>query len=180
MRRARLPVAGGILAIAAIAAVATVIAVTSSGSAWASRHVAPTSALSLRQTQLGTTLADAQGRTLYLFEGDKPNRSTLSSAGQAVWPPFTSATRPQSLTGVMAGSVGTIRGPGGEFQITYHGHPLYYFVGDRGPGQTHGQGLNEFGALWYVLNADGRAVTPASRAAAPTPPSRTTAPSPGY
>ena len=41
--------------------------------------------------------------------------------------------------------------PGGGSQVTYNGHALYYYVGDHGPGQTTGQGLNQFGALWYVL-----------------------------
>jgi predicted lipoprotein with Yx(FWY)xxD motif len=177
MRRARLPLAGVILA---IAAVAVIIAVTSGGSARANRSAAANSAISLRQTQLGGTLADAQGRTLYLFEGDKPNRSTLSSAGQAVWPPFTSATRPQALNGVMAGSVGAIKDPDGAFQITYNGHPLYYYVGDRGAGQTHGQGLNQFGALWYVLNTNGRAVMSAAQTTTPATPSSTGAASYGY
>jgi predicted lipoprotein with Yx(FWY)xxD motif len=177
MRRTGLPLAGAILAVAAVAAV---IAVTSGGSARANRSTAANSAISLRRTQLGGTLADAQGRTLYLFQGDKPNRSTLSSAGQAVWPPFTSATRPQALNGVMAGSVSTIKGPGGAFQITYNGHPLYYYVGDRGPGQTHGQGLNQFGALWYVLNANGRAVMSPGGTTSPATPSSTGAASYGY
>ena len=177
MRRARLPLAGVILVIAAVAAV---IVATSSGSARANRAVAANSAVALRQTPLGGTLVDANGRTLYLFQGDKPNRSTLSAAGQAVWPPFTSATRPQARNGVVTGSVGVITHPGGGFQIAYNGHPLYYYVGDRGPGQTRGQALNQFGALWYVVGANGHAITSTARATSHATPSNTAAPSYGY
>ena len=52
-------------------------------------------------------------------------------------------------------------------QIAYNGHPLYYYVGDHGPGQTTGQGLNQFGALWYVLSPAGTAITTKAPATAP-------------
>jgi predicted lipoprotein with Yx(FWY)xxD motif len=39
--------------------------------------------------------------------------------------------------------------------VTYHGHPLYYYAGDSQPGDTTGQGLNQFGAKWYVLASSG-------------------------
>ncbi|MGH2886727.1 MAG: hypothetical protein ACRDPA_29225, partial [Solirubrobacteraceae bacterium] len=52
--------------------------------------------------------------------------------------------------------IGTIPGSG---QVTYDGHPVYYYVGDQTAGQTTGQGLNQFGARWYALSAPGRAIT---------------------
>jgi predicted lipoprotein with Yx(FWY)xxD motif len=65
--------------------------------------------------------------------------------------------------------LGVVAGTTGVRQVTYNGHPLYYFVGDRNPGQTAGQGLNEFGARWYVLSASGAAVTSAPRTSASNP-----------
>jgi predicted lipoprotein with Yx(FWY)xxD motif len=118
--------------------------------------------VSVAQTPLGPTLIGANGRTLYLFEGDKPNKSTLSAAGFAIWPAFTSAGKPQAGSGVTASEIGTIAGSG---QVTYNGHPLYYYVGDQKPGQTTGQGLNQFGALWYVLSPQGNAVVSAPKSA---------------
>jgi predicted lipoprotein with Yx(FWY)xxD motif len=152
-----------------VAAVVAVVVATSGASTNTTAHsVAGGSAVSVRQTSLGPTLVDANGRTLYLFEGDKPNVSTLSAAGQAIWPPFTSSTTPRALGGAIAGRIGTIRHAGGPAQVTYNGHPLYYYVADNGPGQTRGQGLNQFGALWYVLAANGNAVTSAPSSPAPT------------
>lgn len=69
----------------------------------------------------------------------------------------------------MAGDIGTVRGATGAAQVTYNGHPLYYFVGDHSSGQTTGQGLNQFGALWYVLSPRGAEITSAPRASAPSP-----------
>ena len=145
-----------------IAAVVAIVIVTTSGSAKATQPTpAGGSAISIEQTSLGNTLVDANGRTLYLFEADRPNVSTLSDAGQAIWPPFTASTKPEATGGAVAARVGTIAGPRGSDQVTYNGHPLYYYIGDHNPGQMQGQGLKEFGALWYVLSPAGAAITSA-------------------
>jgi predicted lipoprotein with Yx(FWY)xxD motif len=165
MTRTRLPFAAGIVVIAAL--VAVIIAVSGGGTSKATPAVAPDSAISLKQTSLGKTLVDANGRTLYLFQADKRNVSNLSQAGQAVWPPFTAATKPRALNGALASQISTIKAVNGTAQIAYNGHPLYYYVGDHKPGQTLGQGLNQFGARWYVLAPSGAAITTAPSSPAP-------------
>lgn len=169
MSRTRLPVAGGILLIAAVVAV-VIIAVSGGSTSKAQAVVAPASAISVSQTPLGKTLVDANGRTLYLFEGDRPGVSTLSAAGQAVWPPFTAAAKPRALNGATASEISIIKDANGSNQVAYAGHPLYYYVGDHKSGQTLGQNLNEFGARWYVLTPTGAAITsaPSSSSAAPS------------
>jgi predicted lipoprotein with Yx(FWY)xxD motif len=159
-----------VAAVAVVVAAAVAVIVATSGASTAKPHpiVDAASAISVKQTSLGPTLVDANGRTLYLFEGDRPNVSTLSAAGQAIWPPFTASTAPRALSGAVAGRIGTVAQPGGGAQVIYNGHPLYYYVGDHSPGQTSGQGLNQFGALWYVLGPAGNAVTSASTSPAPT------------
>jgi hypothetical protein len=59
----------------------------------------------------------------------------------------------------MAASIGVTTRSDAQQQLTYSGHPLYYFVGDHTAGQTTGQALDQFGARWYVLDATGAAVT---------------------
>jgi predicted lipoprotein with Yx(FWY)xxD motif len=167
MNRIRLSLA----ALVALAAVVVVVIASSGGSTKAGAAVAPGAAVSASQTSLGKTLVDANGRALYLFQGDKPNVSTLSAAGRAVWPPFTSVTTPHALGGTSAAQISTIKGPNGSSQIAYNGHPLYYYVGDHNPGQTAGQALKEFGALWYVLAPSGAAITSAPSSSTPTAPS---------
>src|ERR1700761_4960229 len=124
-----------------------------------SHLVASGSAIGVRSTSFGKILVDANGRTLYLFEGDRPNVSTLSSAGLAVWPRFVASGTVKAGPGAQAAEIGTVTGPSGTRQVSYNGHPLYYYVGDAGPGSTRGQGLNEFGARWYVRNPAGNATT---------------------
>jgi predicted lipoprotein with Yx(FWY)xxD motif len=164
----------GILAVV-IAAIVVIIVATSGGAAKTARPAAaPASTISVKQTSLGKTLVDAHGRVLYLFEADKHDQSTLSAAGQAIWPPLTSATKPAAGGGAIVSRITLIKGAGGSSQVAYNGHPLYYYVGDHGPGQTHGQGLDQFGALWYVLSPSGTAITSAPTTPAPAPSSSST------
>jgi predicted lipoprotein with Yx(FWY)xxD motif len=135
--------------------------------------VASNAELTVKHAALGNTLVDASGRTLYLFQADKPNVSVLSRSGLSVWPAFAANRKPRAAGGVNAARIGTIAAPGGTRQVTYDGHPLYYYVGDRAPGAVNGQDLNQFGARWYVVSSNGRAVTtapamPTSSAATPS------------
>jgi predicted lipoprotein with Yx(FWY)xxD motif len=156
-----------------LAAIAVAVFAVGGGKAQASHpHAAGGSAIAIRSTSLGQTLVDANGRTLYLFKGDRPNVSTLSAAGTAVWPRFVSAGHVKAEGGARAALIGTTSSPSGVRQVTYAGHPLYYYVGDSSPGSTRGQGLNQFGALWYVLGSSGNAIThaPSTSTAAPAAP----------
>jgi hypothetical protein len=85
--------------------------------------------------------------------------SRLSSAGLSVWPRFVATGPVTAGNGVQMAKLGTTTSPSGVRQITYNGHPLYYYVGDSKAGNTRGQALNQFGALWYVLRPTGNAVT---------------------
>jgi predicted lipoprotein with Yx(FWY)xxD motif len=110
----------------------------------------------LRGSELGQTLVDGQGRTLYLFEADKAGKSNCDGACTSAWPPYVGNGVPQAGTGVTGALLGTsIRGDGGGAQLIYGGHPLYYYAGDNRPGDAAGQGLNQFGAKWYVVAANG-------------------------
>ena len=109
----------------------------------------------LATTKLGKVLVDARGRTLYLFKADKGPKSACDGACASVWPPLTSTGRPTAGPGVTASKLGTTRRSDGATEVTYNGHPLYTFAGDSAPGATSGQGLDDFGAEWYVLAARG-------------------------
>src|SRR6059058_358857 len=127
-------------ALAAILVGGVVLAVAVSGGSAkkAQRSAAAGSAVSVKQTSLGKTLVDADGRTLYLFQADKQGVSNLSQAGLAVWPPLTATGTPLASGGASAAAIGTIAGPGTTRQVTYNGHPLYHYVGDKNAGDTHG------------------------------------------
>ncbi len=106
----------------------------------------------------GKALVGSHGRSLYLFEADKNGTSACSGACAAGWPPDTVTGTPQAGSGVNQALLGTIKRPDGTMQVTYNGHPLYYFVGDTGAGVANGEGSKAFGAGWYVVNASGHKI----------------------
>ena len=107
----------------------------------------------------GTFLVDATGRTLYLWVADKGSTSTCSGGCAQAWPPLTTTGKPHAGAGAKASLLGTTKRSDGTLEVTYAGHPLYYFAGDSQPGQTSGQGSNGFGAEWWVVAPDGKAIT---------------------
>jgi predicted lipoprotein with Yx(FWY)xxD motif len=108
--------------------------------------------------ELGKILVDSKGRTLYLFEKDTGTKSTCSGACAAAWPPLTTSGKPKAGAGANASMLGTTKRSDGTREVTYNGHPLYYYAGDQAAGDTNGQGLDQFGAEWYVLSPAGHKV----------------------
>ena len=58
---------------------------------------------------------------------------------------------------VTASRLGTVRRRDGRRQVTYAGHPLYYYVSDS-PGRILCQSVNEFGGFWLVVKPSGAPV----------------------
>jgi predicted lipoprotein with Yx(FWY)xxD motif len=131
----------------------------------ASASGAATRTIDTASTSLGKILVDARGRTLYLFEEDTASKSACSGACAVAWPPLR-ARDSTAGTGLQRSSVGTIKRSDGSVQVTYNGHPLYLFSGDRNPGDVNGQGSTAFGAKWFVVSPQGDAISnPASSSA---------------
>jgi predicted lipoprotein with Yx(FWY)xxD motif len=131
------------------------------GSAHASTAAKPTAGVATVKTtsnDLGTTLADGQGRTIYLFQRDTGPTSTCSGACLAQWPAVTTHGRAQASGGASASMLGVTKRGDGTTQVTYAGHPLYYYVGDSAAGDVNGQGIEAYGAKWYAIAPDGAAV----------------------
>lgn len=110
-------------------------------------------------TPLGTVLVDGSGRTLYLFERDTGTSSTCDGACAQAWPPLETSGAAKAAGQASASRLGTTRRSDGTTEVTYAGHPLYYYAGDGGPGSTNGQNVDAFGAEWYVLAPSGNAIT---------------------
>ena len=126
---------------------------SSSSSAKASKAT-----VDLAKTDVGDVLTGPSGRTLYLFEKDKSPKSTCSGECANDWPPLMASSKPAAGSGVKASMLGTSKRSDGKEQVTYNGHPLYYYEGDTKAGQTAGQGVDAFGAEWYVVGANGSKV----------------------
>ena len=114
--------------------------------------------VALRGTPLGQILVDGSGRTLYLFEADRSNMSSCYGDCASVWPPLIARGTPVAGEGINQSLLATTTRKDGSAEITYNGHPLYYFVSDKKAGDIAGQAIRSFGADWYVLSAAGTKV----------------------
>jgi predicted lipoprotein with Yx(FWY)xxD motif len=112
---------------------------------------------------LGKVLVDSQGRTVYLFEKDTGSKSTCSGACAGDWPPVPAKGKPTAGDGATASMLGTTKRADGTTQVTYDGHPLYRYAGDSEPGDAGGQGLDFYGAKWFVVSPAGQKVTGAAK-----------------
>jgi len=111
-----------------------------------------------KTASLGKVVANAQGRTLYLFRADHGTKSACYGQCAQYWPPLLTAGKPKAMAGIHASLLGTSKRKDGKLQVTYKGHPLYTFVQDTKRGMTSGEGSNNFGAKWYALAPSGATI----------------------
>jgi predicted lipoprotein with Yx(FWY)xxD motif len=133
------------VSVAALALLGVAV-VSAGGSPVAAADVGST----LKTVKIGgvDVLANADGLTLYWFAPDTSTSSKCFGSCAIYWPPVSGS--PAAGPGV-TGKLGTIKRPGGGLQATYDGHPLYTYIGDRGPGQANGNDLDLNGGFWYDI-----------------------------
>ena len=110
-----------------------------------------------RSPHYGNVLYDSHHLVLYVFSADHGSTSTCYGACQTAWPPMLTRGAPR-VTGLDAGLLGTTNRKNGALQVTYAGHPLYYWSGDT----THTimcQHVKLHGGYWYVIDPKGTANT---------------------
>jgi predicted lipoprotein with Yx(FWY)xxD motif len=110
-------------------------------------------------SRFGRILVDGRGHTLYLFTRDSgADRSRCYGSCAAAWPPLYTKGKPRAGGGAAARRLGTTRRRDGRTQVTYNGHPLYYYVGEDEAGEILCQGVEEFGGLWLVTSPEGKGI----------------------
>jgi predicted lipoprotein with Yx(FWY)xxD motif len=117
-----------------------------------------TSTVALRSTAVGKVLVGPNGRTLYLFTADKGGKSVCYGHCATYWPPLITKGKPRAGTGTKAKLLGVTKRKNGKLQVTYNGHPLYFFLPDKKVGDIKGQGYVHFGGSWWVLSAAGTTI----------------------
>jgi predicted lipoprotein with Yx(FWY)xxD motif len=111
-----------------------------------------------RSSPYGKVLFDGRGYVLYAFTRDPRGRSACYGTCAKAWPVYFAKTPLSVGPGVKRSLLGTTKRRDGRRQITYAGRPLYYYVGDRRPGQITCQDVAEFGGTWLVVRPSGRLV----------------------
>ena len=116
--------------------------------------------LDVKDSRFGQIIVDGDGRALYLFTADKTSESTCYDACAKAWPPFLGdkTTSPAAMHAVNAALIGTTTRKDAAIQVTYGGHPLYYYEGEKA-GEVKCQGVVNFGGTWYVVDETGKAIT---------------------
>ncbi len=134
--------------------VALLIALTSTAAA------APAAAddVKVDRSRYGKILVDGHGRTLYLFTRDRGGKSRCYGDCADAWPPQLAHGDQVAGAGLDQAKLGTTTRRGGAKQVTYAGHPLYYYISDRKPGQILCQNVDEFGGTWLVVSPAGHAI----------------------
>ena len=127
---------------------------TTSSSETESPTAAADATVQLADSDLGQILVASDGMTLYLFEADEGDTSTCYDDCAATWPALVDDA-PTAGDGVDESLLGTTERDDGDVQVTYAGHPLYFYAPDEAPGDTLGQ---EVGDVWFVVDAEGAAV----------------------
>ena len=143
----------GLLVVGAALLVVVAVATGLASSALAASSGA--TRLTVRSTEFGKAVFGPNGKVVYAFGADRGTTSRCYGVCAAAWPPVLTKAPPLAGSGVEAKLLGTTKRKNGTLQVTYGGHPLYYYVADTKPGQLSGQGLNQFGAPWWALSAAG-------------------------
>ena len=152
-----------VLAVVALASVACGSSASSSVSGATSPTASPAATgmtiAVATDPKFGQILVDSKGITVYLFVADTSTSSTCYTSCASIWPPVLTSGAPQAGTGADASKLGTTTRTDGKIEVTYAGHPLYYFFKDVAPGDAKGQAVNGFGALWWVMSPAGVSIT---------------------
>jgi predicted lipoprotein with Yx(FWY)xxD motif len=139
------------------ALVAAVVAVFVAGSAADATAAKRGVKLQVKKSEYGKVLMNGGGKALYLFTRDKKGPSDCYGECARVWPPFLTKGKPVAGKGVKPGKLGTVRRDDGKRQVTYGGHPVYFYIHDR-PGVILCQDVFEFGGRWLLVRSTGKAV----------------------
>lgn len=124
----------------------------------AARESSASTTVKVMQTRYGRVLVDGRGRALYLFTRERGSTSRCYGACADAWPVFFARGKVRAGSGADARLIRTTRRRDGRRQVTYGGHPLYYYVTDRKPGQITCQNVVEYGGMWLVVAPSGKAI----------------------
>jgi predicted lipoprotein with Yx(FWY)xxD motif len=105
----------------------------------------------LQKTPVGKRLTARHGRTVYMFSIDTKNTSNCKKKCLKTWKPVTSKHAAKAGAHVSRKKLRRIA----HHQVSYNGHPIYYYIGDTGARQANGEGLFAFKGIWYTVTKKG-------------------------
>ena len=119
-----------------------------------SPSVEPGTTVTTDASDYGAMLFDERGQAIYLFDRETTAEPDCYGECAAAWPPVLTTGEPQASGDVRAALLGTTERDDGSLQVTYGGHPLYFYAHEA-PGQVLCHDVNEFGGVWLVVTPAG-------------------------
>lgn len=120
----------------------------------ASKQVQPPLTVKVGTVRNAQALVDGDGCTLYLFTKDTATASGCDATCEATWPPAPGPAT--AVPDLQQQNFTTFARATGFTQTAYFGKQLYYYVGDKAPGDANGQGLD---TSWYIVDPSGNPIT---------------------
>jgi len=114
------------------------------------------SVITTADSEFGEMLFDASGQAIYLFDKETSSKPDCYDACAEAWPPVLTEGDPQARGEVGGGLLGTTKRTDGSTQVTYGGHPLYYYA-HEGKNEVLCHNVSEYGGLWLVVTPEGEA-----------------------
>ncbi len=105
-------------------------------------------------SDFGTILFDTTGQAIYLFDVETTTEPRCYKACADAWPPVLTDGAPLAGHAVKQSLLGTTERTDGMTQVTYGGHPLYFYAHEgKHEVKCHDVFLN--GGNWYAVQPDG-------------------------
>lgn len=105
-------------------------------------------------SQFGPMLFDESGQAIYLFDAEASSTPECYGDCAEAWPPVLTTGPPVADGQVSSDLLGTVAREDGSTQVTYNGHPLYFYA-HEGKRQVLCHDIREYGGLWLVVRPDG-------------------------
>jgi predicted lipoprotein with Yx(FWY)xxD motif len=110
--------------------------------------------ISTRSSEFGKMLFGPDRQAIYIWESEQTTKPECYGDCAEAWPPVLTQGPPQASGDVDTGILGTTKRKDGSTQVTYGGHPLYYYA-HEGPGEVKCHNVATHGGLWWVVQPDG-------------------------
>ncbi len=105
-------------------------------------------------SEFGKMLFNEKKQAIYIWEVEESEKPECYGDCAGAWPPVLTDGKPQAAGDVNNNLLGTTKRTDGSTQITYNGHPLYYYAHEK-PGEVKCHNVSTHGGLWWVIQPSG-------------------------
>jgi predicted lipoprotein with Yx(FWY)xxD motif len=111
--------------------------------------------ITTRSSDFGQILFGPKRQAIYMWESEQSDTPECYGDCAEAWPPVLTDGEPGASGAADADLLGTTKRKDGSTQVTYGGHPLYYYA-HEGPGEVKCHNVATHGGLWWVVQPDGK------------------------